>query len=186
MQLHSIHISTYGIVFLGSPHYGNLVDWTPQLAMMIGAATPLHKYPIHQEQILNRLQKNCTGIQNINQQFAQIISRYRTYFFHEEKPTNLQGMSYLPGGMQFIVNQECASPNVQDVERAGIYQDHFHMCKFENENSPGFNLVAEGIERYANDAPDTILKRWKSVGKTSLASKKATFGELVLGSMIID
>ena len=36
------------------------------------------------------------------------------------------------------------------------------MCKFENDNAPGFDLVAEGIQRYADDAPETILGRWEA------------------------
>lgn len=36
------------------------------------------------------------------------------------------------------------------------------MCKFDNDNAPGFDLVAEGIQRYADDAPDTIVGRWEA------------------------
>jgi len=34
------------------------------------------------------------------------------------------------------------------------------MCKFENENAPGFDLVVDGIQRYAEEAPKKIEKRW--------------------------
>ena len=36
------------------------------------------------------------------------------------------------------------------------------MCKFENESSPGFDLVVDGIQRYSEDAPTTIGARWTS------------------------
>lgn len=51
---------------------------------------------------------------------------------------------------------------MQDVERAGIQADHSHMCKFESENAPGFDLVAEAIQRYADAASDTIKPRWEA------------------------
>ena len=61
-----------------------------------------------------------------------------------------------------MVEEESASPTVQDVERAGIQADHSHMCKFENDNAPGFDLVVEGIQRYAEAAPYTIKPRWEA------------------------
>lgn len=60
------------------------------------------------------------------------------------------------------MDEESASPTVQDVERAGIQADHSHMCKFESDNAPGFDLVVEGIQRYAEAAPDTIRPRWEA------------------------
>lgn len=61
-----------------------------------------------------------------------------------------------------MVNEESASPIVHDVERAGIPADHSHMCKFENEHAAGFELVVEGIQRYAQAAPDKIKRRWEA------------------------
>lgn len=51
---------------------------------------------------------------------------------------------------------------MQDVERAGIQADHSHMCKFESENAAGFDLVVEGIQRYAEAAPEVIQPRWEA------------------------
>jgi hypothetical protein len=28
-----------------------------------------------------------------------------------------------------------------------------HMCKFEDESSPGYDVVAEAIQRYSNELP---------------------------------
>lgn len=36
------------------------------------------------------------------------------------------------------------------------------MCKFENDGAPGFDLVAEGIQRYADEAPGFITGRWEA------------------------
>lgn len=129
----------------------------------------------HQSQLVEALKKNNETLQNIDRQFIQLTSRFRIYFFHEGKPTNLGGT------MQYIVDEESASPNIQDVERASIQQDHSHMCKFENQSSPGFFMVAEGIQRYAGEAPDLIVKRWASEKKSLLDKKKAEIDELIPG-----
>ena len=78
-----------------------------------------------------------------------------------------------------IVDEDSASPTVQDVERAGIQADHSHICKFENENSPGFDLVAEGIQRYAGDAPGTVRARWESEKEEQIRRRKETIEELL-------
>lgn len=106
----------------------------------------------------------------------QLTSRFRIYFFHEGKPTNLKGT------LQFIVDEESASPSIQDVERASIQQDHLHMCKFENESAPSFHLVAEAVQRFAGQAPEIIEKRWDSEGAERRARKEAEVEKIIPGS----
>ena len=52
------------------------------------------------------------------------------------------------------------------------------MCKFENERAPGFDLVAEGIQSYANDAPELIKNRWDAERSEQLAQKRLEVAEL--------
>lgn len=59
-----------------------------------------------------------------------------------------------------IVDETSASPTVQDVERGVIQASHSQMCKFDDENSPGFELVYEAIQRYASEAPAAVRGRW--------------------------
>lgn len=49
---------------------------------------------------------------------------------------------------------------MEGVERIGIDADHSHMCKFEDENAPGYEVVAEAILRYSHQAPTVIADRW--------------------------
>lgn len=82
-----------------------------------------------------------------------------------------------------IVDETSASPTVQDVERAVIQADHSHMCKFENENAPGFDLVVEGIQRYAEDAPAKIKRNWDAENQERTAAKQAEAAELYSGML---
>ncbi|KAL9136522.1 MAG: hypothetical protein Q9175_002267 [Cornicularia normoerica] len=153
-HLRSIFISTYGILFLGTPHGGSdLAEWGSRLERICGAMLPTRLVDT-QPQLVNALKTNSETLQNIDRQFIQLTSRFHMFFFHEAKPTNLNG------ALKYIVNEESASPNIQDVERASIQQDHSHMCKFENINAPGFHLVTEGIQRYASQALKIIGSRW--------------------------
>jgi hypothetical protein len=73
------------------------------------------------------------------------------------------------------VEEDSASPNLPDVERAGIQADHSHLCKFDSDTSPGFDLVVEAIGRYAEEAPPVIERRWRSEheARDTLHRKKA-------------
>ncbi|MCJ1462048.1 hypothetical protein MMC07_000648 [Pseudocyphellaria aurata] len=155
-HLRSIFVSTYGILFLGTPHRGaDVAKWGSRLERICGAVIPGRILDTRRD-LIDDLKSNNETLTNIDRQFIQIIGRFHVFFFHEGKPTKVGG------SLVFIVDEDSASPTVQDVERAVIQADHSHMCKFENDNAPGFDLVVEAIQRYAEQAPDVIPGRWKA------------------------
>ncbi|KAL9598741.1 MAG: hypothetical protein Q9219_004299 [cf. Caloplaca sp. 3 TL-2023] len=171
-HLRSVFVSTYGILFLGTPHQGSdLAQWGNRLEWICHVMLPKQVMD-SQSQLIDALKTNNETLQVIDRQFIQIMSRFHIYFFHEGKPTKLKGT------LRFIVDETSASPTVQDVERAVIQADHSHMCKFEDESSPGFDLVAEGIQRYAEEAPATITQRWVAEKKERSTIIQAQAAEL--------
>ncbi|MCJ1286213.1 hypothetical protein MMC26_005558 [Xylographa opegraphella] len=154
-HLRSIFVSTYGILFLGTPHKGSdVASWGSFLEWLCRAVPK--KAIDTSDQLIEALKSNSETLQNIDRQFAQLIENFHLFFFHEAKPTDFKST------LRFVVEEESAAPTLPDVERAGIQADHSHMCKFENESSPGFDLVVDGIQRYSEDAPATIGARWTS------------------------
>jgi len=154
-HLRSIFVSTYGILFLATPHKGaDLASWGSFLEWLCKAVPK--KALDTSPQLIDALKMNSETLQNIDRQFAQLVEYFHLFFFHEAKPTDLKGT------LRFIVEEDSAAPTLPDVERAGIQADHSHICKFDNENSPGFDLVVDGIQRYAEDAPETIKSRWRA------------------------
>ncbi|KAI4111453.1 MAG: hypothetical protein LQ339_000652 [Xanthoria mediterranea] len=175
-HLRSVFVSTYGILFLGTPHHGSdIAHWGNRLEWICSVMLP-KKVMDSQPQLIDALKTNNETLQNIDRQFVQILNRFHIYFFHEGKPTNLKGT------LKFIVDETSASPTVQDVERAVIQADHSHMCKFENENAPGFDLVVEGIQRYAEAAPAKIKRNWDTENQERNAAKQAEAAELYSGN----
>ncbi len=173
VHLRSIFVSTYGILFLGTPHASDLARWGTVLQNVSLAMLPLKFFRGNAEKVKALKQSNET-MGNIDRQFGELMSRFHTYFFHELKPSDLAGQKV------FVVSVESASPFIlQDVERAGIPSDHAHLSKFESENSPGFDLVAEAIERYATEAPDVIATRWQLEKAEILAIKRNQLEELL-------
>ena len=177
-HLRSIFVSTYGILFLGTPHKGSdIAKWGSLLESICRGVMPSAVIDSNPN-LVNALKKENETLQVIDRQFYQLISRFHVYFFHESKKTNLGKMK-----MEVIVDEESASPNAPDVERAAIQQDHSHMCKFENDAAPGFDLVAEGIQRYAGDAPKKVLVNWEQERKERLATKQAQVEDLMPGTV---
>lgn len=52
------------------------------------------------------------------------------------------------------------------------------MCKFENDSAPGFERVAEGVQRYAEEAPATVSQRWDVEKKERSTAIQAEAAEL--------
>ena len=154
--LRSIFVSTYSVLFFGTPHTGsNIADWGFRLASICRAVLPSHLVDT-QPQLVNDLMSGNETLKSIDRQFIQIASRFYVCSFHEGKPTNLNGIS------QYIVDEESASLNILDVQRASIRQDHTHMCKFESENDSDFALVVGAIQRSIYEASVIVKSRWDS------------------------
>ena len=79
------------------------------------------------------------------------------------------------------MDEESAAPSLPDVERASIQADHSHMCKFESESSPGFDLIVDAIQRYAESSPITISARWASEREQSKTQRIRKAKELFPG-----
>lgn len=70
-----------------------------------------------------------------------------------------------------IVEEDSAAPYIEGVQRAGIEADHREMCKFGSVESPGYEVVAEALIRYTQEAPDRISQRWiEETGKALTSS----------------
>jgi len=152
-HLRSIYVSTYGILFMGTPHLGSdKANWGSYLQKFCGIVPNriLHT----NTQLVEALKTNSEALINIERQFMTIIERVHLFYFHETKPTNFKGM------LVWIVEEESAAPNLPDVERSGIDADHRHMAKFESSSSPGYEIVVDAIQRYSADAPASIHRAW--------------------------
>ncbi|EEA27038.1 hypothetical protein TMatcc_004683 [Talaromyces marneffei ATCC 18224] len=154
-HLRSIYISTFGILFLGTPHTGSdIAKWGLLLQKICSAVFP-KKFMDTSPQLVEALKSNNEVLQNINRLFNDFFGRFHVYFFHETKPLDMKGTR------EFIVDESSAAPDIQGAERMGIEADHSSMVKFEDDSSPGFEAVAEAIIRYSREAPPVITGRWK-------------------------
>ncbi|PGH18031.1 hypothetical protein AJ79_00657 [Helicocarpus griseus UAMH5409] len=155
-HLRSTYVSTYAILFMGTPHNGSDLANLGSIVQTIFSLVPVpRKLFDTTPNMLRTLKPDNEILQNVNRQFAEIMGRFRIYFFHESKPMDLKTTK------KFIVDESSAAPVIDGVERMGIEADHGAMCRFETPKSPGYEAVAEAILRYTTDAPNEIASRWR-------------------------
>ena len=91
-DLRSIFVSTFGVIFLGTPHTGaDPAKWGLILQGMVNAMVPKKLFETH-SQLVKTLQSNNEILQNINLRFLDLYpNRLRIGMVHEGHPTDLKG-----------------------------------------------------------------------------------------------
>ncbi|MCJ1403613.1 hypothetical protein MMC11_006836 [Xylographa trunciseda] len=172
-HLHSIYVSTFAILFLGTPHDGsNKAKLASTTRRMIGALVP-SKLVDTEGQLLDALQEGSEVLQNITDMFVPLMKNFHIFFFWEQVKTSM-------GPTQdYVVEESSAAPILDNTERAGLPNDHVHMCKFESQTSPGYRLVVAALIRYSKEAPEVVSRRWKHAVEM-LNSKRSQEAEELL------
>ncbi|KAL8376726.1 hypothetical protein RB595_007715 [Gaeumannomyces hyphopodioides] len=153
--LRSIYVSTYGIVFLGTPHTGsNLAVWGTVLQAMSDAVVP--KGIFETESVLLRtLKKDNETLQAINNHFLDIYQRFRIHMVHENFKTPIKGHKIL------VVDANSAGPQLPGVTYYGIDATHSGMCKYDSVDAPGYRIVSTTLRDWVAEASPFIEMRWK-------------------------
>ncbi|ORY55944.1 uncharacterized protein BCR38DRAFT_317636, partial [Pseudomassariella vexata] len=161
-----IYVSTYGLIFLGTPHTGSdMGAWATMLQAMSDAVVPKAFWQ-SEPVLLKTLKKDNETLQNINNHFLDIYQRFQILMAHENHKTDLKGTRML------VVDAQSASPQLPGVAFFAIEQNHSNMCKFESKNAPGYRVVSTAIRDWVGQAPDTIMTRWRVEDDEKLARAK--------------
>ncbi|KAI0123638.1 hypothetical protein BJ170DRAFT_598844 [Xylariales sp. AK1849] len=161
-----IYVSTYGIIFLGTPHMGSdMGAWATTLQAMSDAVVPKAFWQ-SESVLLKTLKKDNETLQNINSHFLDVYQRFQILMAHENHKTDLKGTRML------VVDSQSASPQLPGVAYYAIEATHSGMCKFDGKNAPGYRTVAAFIREWVGQAPDVISTRWRVEEDEKLARAK--------------
>ena len=160
-HLYSIFVSTYAILFLGTPHSGiEKASWT---------LTGGH----FSEDLEKSFGKNSETLQNITDQFAPLMKQFHIYFFWETLQTTI-GVN-----KSFFILEDSAAPLLDNTERSGINATHSEMCRFSSLESPGFSIVLAALLRYTKESCTAIRLRWIEAKKFLATQRTNEASELV-------
>jgi hypothetical protein len=91
----SIYVSTYALVFLGTPHTGaDAASWGLMLQAMADAVVPRRFFET-ESVLLRTLKKDNETLANINSHFLDIYQRFRIHMVHEDHKTDIKGTKYV-------------------------------------------------------------------------------------------
>ena len=160
-HLYSVFISTYAILFFGTPHNG------------IEKASWVQTRGYASSNLERSIEKNSETLQNITDQFAPLMKQFHICFFWEIFQT-VTGVN-----KTFIVSEDSAAPILDDTERSGINATHSQMCRFDGLVSPGFSIVLAALLRYTKESHATVRLRWIEARKFLATQRKYEASELV-------
>lgn len=87
----SIFVSTFGLIFLGTPHTGSdAASWGLMLQAMSDAVVP-RRFFESESVLLKTLKKDNETLANINNHFLDIYQRFRIHMAHENHKTDIKG-----------------------------------------------------------------------------------------------
>ncbi|KAL2186336.1 hypothetical protein L209DRAFT_806571 [Thermothelomyces heterothallicus CBS 203.75] len=154
-DLRSIYVSTFGIIFLGTPHNGSdAATWGGIIQRMADAVVPRKIFDT-ESVLLKSLKKDNETLQEISNHFLDIYQKFKIHMAHENQKTDIKGSKML------VVDASSASPQLVGVTYYGIEATHSRMCKFDSENAPGYRTVSTAIREWVADAPNVIPIRWE-------------------------
>jgi hypothetical protein len=155
-HLYTIFVSTYAILFFGTPHNGIYIgDWLALESIQnqrqssgISSALKMGR------ESKSALDGDTKNLKMIIDQFAPLIKQFHIYFFWEEVQTDFGGRFGL------VVEESSAAPILDNTERSGIDATHSMMVKFSRTDSSSYKTVIAALTRYCHDAPKVISHRW--------------------------
>ncbi|KAM0799509.1 hypothetical protein BDR22DRAFT_963873 [Usnea florida] len=152
----SIKLSTYGIIFMGTPHQGGqgvkIGEILLNMAKVRGNTN---------DNLLKHLEEHSELLQTQNSEFTAISQDFDIKFVYETLPTPIAG-----GAAKVIVPKWSAVvPGTPDAAEFGISQDHRQMIKFPSAEDQDFKKLSRVLVSMTQKAKVKIEKNWDSEGR---------------------
>ncbi|KAI5456651.1 hypothetical protein BGZ63DRAFT_395954 [Mariannaea sp. PMI_226] len=181
LKQRSIKLSTYGIIFMGTPHHGgNGV----QLGRLVANVASL--FLEADDHILRHLEMDSEWLQQQSAQYSLIASEFVTKFAYEEyKTPTVLGRKILVCVSHSLHTSDCRLPDISKVvpkasavvpgqansESIVIHADHRNMVKFHSQKDPGYTTILECLVIMTRDAERVIRLRLEAESRTHNAQR---------------
>ncbi|KAF8511483.1 P-loop containing nucleoside triphosphate hydrolase protein [Hysterangium stoloniferum] len=152
-----IHLSTYGILFLGTPHRG-----TDIVLKFISLCSRPNNI------LLKHLTSHSELLQHQNSDFNLITADFQMKFFYENLPT------LLPDAISEIIVPKTSAivPGIVNVESIGMHKAHIGMAKFQSIDDNDFKSISLIVQDMIRKAPSAVQTRWTKFDQQSGETSK--------------
>ncbi|KAH8702665.1 hypothetical protein GQ44DRAFT_51434 [Phaeosphaeriaceae sp. PMI808] len=152
----SIKLSTYGIMFMGTPHQGGSGVALGRLMVNVASV-----FVAADDRLLRHLERDSEWLQQQLGQYGPISGDFVTKYAFEEYATP----TVLGKSIVVVPRASAVVPGAADGEPIAIHADHIHMVKFGSKADPGYRTVSGHLRVMAARAGDAIGGRWETEGR---------------------
>lgn len=156
-HVRAIYVSTYAIIFAGTPHHG-----------IRGEALGLlyNSNAVHPSQFIIDLLNGSEFLIDIHDRFILLAKQLHICNIWEQVET--QRGDY----KSYVVDKASAAPDLFPGEQWGMFIDHEGLLEFHDPNDGRFQHFLESLTRYIEACPQEIALRWKTEqGTQQLATR---------------
>jgi hypothetical protein len=152
--LRSVYLSTYAVLFAGTPHHGI----SRQALRILVESSGLHANQFVVDLLSDR---NASGnlqssplLEDLRSQFEPLMVDICVYNFWERQPTRHGSVSAL------IVDWDSAAPDSERDQRCGINANHKDLLCLNDSSVGGHRKMLETLEMSIRESGPIIEKRW--------------------------
>ncbi|KAL2126192.1 hypothetical protein VTI74DRAFT_1511 [Chaetomium olivicolor] len=166
----SIKVSTYGVVFMGTPHQGGNGVRLGRLLVNVASL-----FVAADDRILRHLERDSEWLQQQLGQYGPISGDFLTKFAFEEYETP----TAFGRSIMVVPRSSAVVPGQADAEPIVIHADHTDMVRYTSREDGGYNIISEHLQIMVSAAPEEIRRRWESerrADEARLGGPSAAFG----------
>ncbi|MCJ1425262.1 hypothetical protein MMC29_003150 [Sticta canariensis] len=149
----SIKLSTYGVIFMGTPHQGGqgvgIGKIMVNIAKVQGDAN---------DSLLKHLEEHSEFLQQQVSEFSLISQSFDIKFAYETKPTPLAGVI----AKVIVPKWSAVLSGMPDAAEFGINADHRSMKKFSSADSEDFQKLSRTLEFMLQKSGPKVEANWAS------------------------
>ncbi|KAF5658010.1 tetratricopeptide repeat domain-containing protein [Fusarium heterosporum] len=156
----SIKLSTYGILFMGTPHQGGNGVQLGHILTNVASV-----FVATDDRLFKQLERDSEWLLQQLGQYAPLSGEFVTKFAYEEYPTSValgKKILVVPRASAVVTGQADAEPIV-------IHADHKNMVKFPSGQDVGYITVSEHIQIMMVGAVGAIRSRWEAESRADNA-----------------
>ncbi|OHF04061.1 pfs domain-containing protein, partial [Colletotrichum orchidophilum] len=148
----SVKLSTYAVLFLGTPHQGGQGVELAQLFTKV-----LSVFSHTNNKLLQRMKPNSDWLFDLQERYNAISQDFKTVFYYE----TLKMPVPLLGSLLVVPKFSAVIFGAADTVAIPLIADHATMVKFTGLDDENFSKVAQMIEFYSKQAPAAVLGKWE-------------------------
>ncbi|CAI9635625.1 unnamed protein product [Alternaria burnsii] len=173
----AVKLSTYGILFMGTPHQGGSGVALGKLMVNVASV-----FMAADDRLLQHLERDSEWLQQQLGQYGPISGDFVTKFAFEEYETP----TVLGKSTMVVPRASAVVPGAADGEPIAIHADHIHMVKFGSKTDPGYKTVSGHLRLMATRAGDAISQRWDTEGKLDAVRSNEPIESFTVQSSVLE